>query len=466
MVFGLTAVDTRQLWQTALSELQIQMLPQDFRMFRNTNLVSIDGPTCTIGVENPFSVSWLNSKCRTPVARTLRGLLGRTVDVTFDAVRREPEAGPPPPLTLEPSPPEGHRGRKRRPADPPQLTVTARARYTFDTFVVGENCKLAHAASTAVAERPGDAYNPLFIYGGVGLGKTHLLHAIGHAVQRRGDGVIYASCEAFTNDFTESLRRNRMEDFRAKYRQADVLLLDDVQFLAGKEGTQQEFFHTFNALHEDGRQIVLTSDRAPSAVPTLEERLRSRFAGGLMADIQPPDVETRAAILRAKAASCAERRGSAMVTADALDLIAERVDTNIRELEGALNRVMAYADSVGAPVTVEMAASVLRDLRGPTARPSPALVIDAVCRAAGVSVEEVTGKQRDRRVTLPRQIAMFLLRERTDLSLIQVGALLGGRDHSTVLHSCEKIAAEIEADDLRRREVQALRQAIAKTCGG
>lgn len=462
---AVTALDARQLWQNVLGELQIQMRPEDFRIwFRNTSLLSYDGARCIVGVENPFNVEWLSAKCQSLVGRTLHALVGTPVEVQFVVGHPEPVAAAAPPLTLASPPVQGNRpvrgGRSRLGGDQsPTLP-----RYTFETFIVGNNSRLAHAASIAVAERPGRVHNPLFIYGGVGLGKTHLLHAIGHSAVNPDLGVVYVSSETFTNEFIEAIKRGRMEEFRAKYRQTDILLIDDIQFIAGKEETQQEFFHTFNAVYEAGGQIVLTSDRHPRAITTLEDRLRSRFVWGLMTDIQPPDLETRAAILRAKAAEAARNGVSVAVPTEVLDLIAAKIPSNIRELEGALNRVLAYAELVRSPVTLEVARVALQEIVGSVDRRSttPSSVIDAVCCSTGVSRDELEGKHRDRRVLLPRQIAMYLLREETNLSLAEVGALFGGRDHTTVLHSCEKIAAELERDDARRAAVRTIRELIAQ----
>ncbi|MPZ15264.1 MAG: chromosomal replication initiator protein DnaA [Chloroflexi bacterium] len=457
------AVNTRQLWQSTLSELQIQMRPEDFRTwFRNTDLLSFDGGRCVVGVENPFSLDWLSIKCAGLVSRTLEALVGKPVDVQFVVGRSEQTPPETTPLTLSPPsgrPPRRASGRRARLADDlPALSP----RYTFDAFVVGYNNRLAHAACVAVAERPGQAHNPLFIYGGVGLGKTHLLHAIAHSVVARGLEVVYVSSETFTNEFIESISRGRMEEFRAKYRGTQVLLIDDIQFLAGKEQTQEEFFHTFNAIHEASGQIVMTSDRHPKAITTLEDRLRSRFVWGLMTDVQPPDLETRTAILRAKIASAARRGEGVSVPSDVVDYIAAKVPNNIRELEGALNRVLAYADLVRLPVTLDLAATALQELLQPAQHrtASPEGIVKAVCRATGVPRHDLEGKQRDRRVVVPRQIAMHLLREETDLSLSEIGALFGGRDHSTVLHSCEKISADVERNDRVRSIVRGVRELL------
>jgi len=455
--------DTRQLWQDTLGELQLQMRPEDFRTwFRNTHLLAYDGDRCIVGTENPFNVDWLSSKCTSLVSRTLQTIVGSPVNVEFVVGRPEPSSPAPPPLRLSPPPRRAGRGaRRQQPVEPEGPAISPR--YTFDTFVVGSNNGLAHAACVAVAERPGQVHNPLFIYGGVGLGKTHLLHAIGHRALMRGDEVVYVSSETFMNEFIDSIKQGRMEDFRAKYRRCRLLLIDDIQFLAGKEQTQEEFFHTFNAVYQANGQIVISSDRHPRAITTLEDRLRSRFVWGLMTDIQAPDLETRTAILRRKMAESSQAGGQAAVPNDVLDFIAQKVPSNIRELEGALNRVRAYAELAKSPVTVEIAALALHELIESSGKRAvaPDAVIRAVCRAMNVPRQDLGSKARDRRVLVPRQIAMYLLREETDLSLSEVGALFGGRDHSTVLHSCEKVATELEANPRLRASVGSVREALA-----
>jgi chromosomal replication initiator protein len=329
------------------------------------------------------------------------------------------------------------------------------ARYSFERFVVGSANRLAHAASQAVADAPGQAYNPLFLYGGVGLGKTHLLHAIGHEVVKRGLSVVYVSSETFTNDLIEAIREHRTDEFRARYRRASILMIDDIQFIASKERTQEEFFHTFNAIHEGGGQIILTSDRTPKAIPTLEDRLRSRFEMGLIADIQAPDLETRIAILRSKV------NGRVEIPGDVLDLIAQKVHSNIRELEGSLNRITAYAMLHGRPVSVELAAEALADLVKPAPiTREPPMILDAVAKHFGVTLDELRGKARHKEIVAPRHLAMFLLREDARLSYPQIGALLGGRDHSSVLHACEKIGLDVERNGRSISDARAIRELL------
>jgi chromosomal replication initiator protein len=332
-------------------------------------------------------------------------------------------------------------------------------RYTFANFIVGSANRLGHAASLSVAERPGHAYNPLFLYGGVGLGKTHLMHAIGNQVMARfpRKRVVYATSEKFTNEFITSIQQGKIDEFRGRYRRIDLLLIDDIQFIADKERTQEEFFHTFNAIHEDGKQIVLSSDRPPKAILTLEERLRSRFEWGLIADLTAPDLETRIAILRAKA-----EEGAVPITSDVVEFIARKVVSNVRELEGALNRIVAFASMGATPISIELAQAVLSNvLYNPKKRQvTPERIAKAVSDYYSVPMEALQGQKRDKAIVVPRQIAMFLMREETDVSLLRIGAELGNRDHSTVLHACDKISREIANNDELRREIAAVRELI------
>lgn len=328
--------------------------------------------------------------------------------------------------------------------------------YTFSEFVVGGNNRLAHASALAAVDKPGEAYNPLVLYGGVGVGKTHLLQAIGHEVIDRSDKVVlYKTSEAFTNELIAAIRDGATGAFRERYRQVDYLLLDDIQFIAGKEATQEEFFHTFNALHQAGKQIVVTSDRPPSELRTLEDRLRSRFAWGLTVDMQPPDLETRAAILRSKA-EMAHRRLPETV----LDALAHRVRGNVRELEGALNRVVAVADMMGTEPGMDVVRQVLGDPEGPDGTCHPADVLQAVAAYYRVKPSDLAGQQRERTITYARQMAMYLLREEVKLSLVEVGNHVGGRNHSTVIYGCERIAKEVSRKGRVKQDVQAIKQLI------
>jgi chromosomal replication initiator protein len=332
-------------------------------------------------------------------------------------------------------------------------------RYTFDAFIVGNSNRLAHAASLAVAEAPGESYNPLFLYGGVGLGKTHLLHAIGHQGVQTGLAVLYVSSEQFTNEIINAIRYRTTEEFRAKYRSVDILLVDDIQFIAGKESTEEEFFHTFNSLHEMSKQIVICSDRPPKAIVSLEERLRSRFEWGLIADIQPPDLETRMAILRVKADLLHYR-----VPNDVIAYIAGRVQTNIRELEGCLNRLMAYQQLHRTDLTIDVARAAMTSLGNDSRESNLNIrqIAQAVAEYYHISLGDMCGKQRDKHIVMPRQVAMYLMRQETQVSLFEIGQLFGGRDHSTVLHACEKIDQAVNINPMLRREIVAIREQLLR----
>lgn len=331
-------------------------------------------------------------------------------------------------------------------------------KYTFDTFVIGDKNRLAHAASIAVSERPAQHYNPLFLYGGPGLGKTHLLHAIGqHAIEVNPvSRIVYITSETFVREFVNSLQFNRMDDFRNKYRTVDILLIDDIQFISGKEGTQEEFFHTFNTLHSEHKQIVITSDRAPREIPDLEDRLRSRFSGGLLIDIKPPEFETRVAILRKKA-----KAEGIEIPEDAMHYIASKVETNVRELEGAFIRVIAFSSLKNRDIDSSLAEQALMDLTTQEKRPLTALDVQKViCMHYRIKLDDLKGKSRQRDLSHPRQVAMYLTRELTALSLPKIGKEFGGRDHSTVIHACDKISKDIDRDRHLEQTIRQLREAI------
>jgi chromosomal replication initiator protein len=419
---------------------------------REAELVAYEDGAFVIGANNAYARDWLEGRLKSTITRLLTGMMNRSVEVRFvvwqptQPTEKLAEFSPEP-ETAEPAV-EVH-------LHPDAANFTLNPRYTFETFVVGNSNRLAHAASLAVAENPSRAYNPLFLYGRVGLGKTHLLRSIGNAAVQQGLQVLYVSSEEFTNDLIHAIRTHSTQAFRDKYRNTDVLLVDDIQFIAGKESTQEEFFHTFNTLHGQNKQIVITSDRSPKGLVTLEERLRSRFEWGLIADIQAPDFETRLAILR----SNAERLGKAVDPA-VLETIARRMQSNIRELEGALNRIIAYAYLRGLPLTPDLVDSALADLVAEPKSLEPDQLVEAVGKAFGISRDRLLSRDRSAEVALARQVAMFLLREEARLSLPVIGELLGGRDHTTVMHGCHKIGELLERDDHLRRQVSSLREQL------
>jgi len=458
-------MDAKQVWRAALGELQVSLSPANYETWlRETQLIDVDDQRFRIAVPNGFAKDWLETRYRSLISQTLARIVGYSVQVEFhigatSTIQDDATvASDPAPM----APPASVRQQVR--VEPTRVGGEGGAtfinpRYTFGNFIVGSANRLAHAASLSVAERPGHAYNPLFLYGGVGLGKTHLMHAIGNQVVARfpRKRVVYATSEKFTNEFITSIQQGRIDEFRARYRRIDLLLIDDIQFIADKERTQEEFFHTFNAIHEDGKQIVLSSDRPPKAILTLEERLRSRFEWGLIADLTAPDLETRIAILRAKA-----EEGSVAITSDVIEFIARKVVSNIRELEGALNRIVAFASMGATSISIELAQAVLSNvLYNPKKRQvTPERIARAVSDYYSVPMDVLQGQKRDKAIVMPRQIAMFLMRAETDVSLLRIGAELGGRDHSTVLHACDKITREVANNDDLRREIAAVRELI------
>jgi len=431
-----------QVWQEALTRIESQLSKPSFEAFlKAMRPVALDQDVFVFSVPSLFAKEWLEGRYRGLIEETLREVLTRGVDVRFIVTESEPSEPTPAPAARTPT---GSRDTPAlRTAPPDALALTGK--YTFDTFVVGSGNRFAHAAAHAVAEAPARAYNPLFIYGGVGLGKTHLLQAIGHHVlmHKQIPRVTYVSSERFTNELINAIRDDKMVEFRNKYRNVDVLLIDDIQFLAGKERTQEEFFHTFNTLHESSRQLIISSDRPPREIPTFEDRLRSRFEWGLIADIQPPDYETRIAILRKKA------EVDAIVLPDEVaQYIAQRISSNIRELEGALSRLRAYAAMARTPISVDLATEVLKELL-PQARIRPvtiALIQRSVAEFFGIRTEEMKAKRRTKGVAFPRQVAMYLSRELTDASLPRIGEEFGGRDHTTVMHACERVKNALVQD--------------------
>ena len=458
-------MDAKQVWRAALGELQVSLSPANYETWlRDTLLVDVDEQRFRIAVPNGFAKDWLETRYRSLISQTLARIVGYSVQVEFIVGAAAGPADQTDGSTTQGAAPLTAPATSHVRVEPTRIggeggATFINARYTFSNFIVGSANRLAHAASLSVAERPGHAYNPLFLYGGVGLGKTHLMHAIGNQVIARfpRKRVVYATSEKFTNEFITSIQQGKIDEFRARYRRIDLLLIDDIQFIADKERTQEEFFHTFNAIHEDGKQIVLSSDRPPKAILTLEERLRSRFEWGLIADLTAPDLETRIAILRAKA-----EEGGVPIGSDVIEFIARKVVSNIRELEGALNRIVAFANMGATTISIDLAQAVLSNvLYNPKKRQvTPERIARVVSDYYSVPMDALQGQKRDKAIVMPRQIAMFLMREETDVSLLRIGAELGGRDHSTVLHACDKINREVAVNDELRREIAAVRELI------
>lgn len=445
MIVAQNELNAHQVWKAVLGELQMQMPRATFDTWvKNTSVVSYEDGAFVIGVPNTYAVEWLENRLLGTIKRSVTTIMRRSVNLRF-VVKPSIIVDSEPAMPLHTQTIQDDEDERRAPLSP---STVLNPKYTFGTFIVGNSNRLAHAAALAVANNPAHAYNPLVIYGGVGLGKTHLLHAIGHLPQLAGKQVMYVSSEKFTNDLINSIRTQSTDEFRRTYRSIDVLLVDDIQFIAGKESTQEEFFHTFNSLQAANKQIVLTSDRPPKSIQLLEERLRSRFEGGMIADIQPPDLETRIAIMRSKAESL-----SIQVPPEVLTHIAQHVQSNIRELEGALTRVVGRAELLNQPLTMDLAVSALEDVLMYKGAHTVDDVVVAVAKFYHLDAEQLRGRDRSKEVAYARQIAMYLAREETEASLPQIGAALGGRDHTTVMYGYEKIASQIEGDEQMRREV-------------
>ena len=450
----MTTLDS--VWKTTLDELELQMNRATFNTWlKDTQLLAVSGQFYTVGVRTSYAKEWLESRLRDTVVSTLASVVGHTPTVQFIVVSLDTAQ---PDVYASDGGEEvyqGPIGRKQSTTTPSPSHPNLNPRYTFSTFVVGANNRLAHAAALSVAERPGQTYNPLFIYGGVGLGKTHLLHAIGHRSIDQGLSVLYISSETFTNDLIQAIRNQTTAQFREKYRTPDLLLIDDIQFIANKESTQEELFHTFNDLHSRGKQVVLSSDRPPRAMVTLEERLKSRFEWGLMADIQLPDQETRMAILQNKAEELRVH-----VPREVMQTIAHHVRNNIRELEGALNKVVAYARLYGQPISGDTVNQALSEVLRQPDKVTIDQVLQTVSRYYNVPIDRLKSAERSRSVAYPRQIAMYLCRTETDGSFPMIGSLLGDRDHTTVMHGFEKIAERIDRDANLRREILEIKAAM------
>jgi len=451
--------DLTSLWEKTLNIIKGEMSEVSFNTWiKSCNPISISSDTITLSVPNSFTQDILEKRYKDLVINSIEAACSKSYKIKFilesdvlEAEEKEKEK----------------EENKRKGTTTSSVTVndemssTLNPKYTFNSFVVGNSNRFAHAASLAVAEAPAKAYNPLFIYGGVGLGKTHLMHAIGHYILQSNPNakVVYVSSEKFTNELINAIRDDRNEEFRNKYRNVDILLIDDIQFIAGKERTQEEFFHTFNALHDANKQIILSSDRPPKEIPTLEDRLRSRFEWGLIADIQPPDFETRMAILKKKA-----EVEKLSVANEVMVYIATKIKSNIRELEGALIRIVAYSSLTNRPITVDLASEALKDIISSKQNQSITidLIQDVVATYFNIRVEELKSQRRTRNIAHPRQIAMYLCRKLTDMSLPKIGEEFGGRDHSTVIHAYEKISDNLTKDESLQHTINDLTKKLTQ----
>ncbi|HNR04380.1 MAG TPA: chromosomal replication initiator protein DnaA [Bacillota bacterium] len=435
-----------EIWEKTLSVIKVELTEVSFNTWlKAIQPVSIKENLITFSVPDDFTKGILEARYSKLIKNALKQVTSEYYDIRLIIPTEENFTS----IMTE---------RSEINQSEESVNSSLNPKYTFETFVIGNSNRLAHAASVAVAESPAKAYNPLFIYGGVGLGKTHLMHAIGHYIlkQNMRSKVVYISSETFTNELINSIRDDRNNEFRSKYRNVDVLLIDDIQFIAGKESTQEEFFHTFNSLYEANKQIIISSDRPPKEIRTLEERLRSRFEQGLIADIQPPDLETRIAILRKKAKS-----ENLSISDDVMLLIAKKIHSNIRELEGALIRVVAYSSLTNGEINEELANEALKDIlsNSKPKKVTPSAIKDVVGNYYNIKIEDFNAKKRNKSVVLPRQIAMFLCRELTDLSLPRIGEEFG-RDHTTIMHAYEKISSDIKIDTQLKSVLEELKSKI------
>lgn len=442
-------ISDEKLWQVVLGEMEVVLPKMQFSTwFRGTSFTK-EGDTGIVFVSNSFSKSWLESHHRQDIILAIQKIDPQVKEIDFKIKRQteaervsiaipakkveQVDAGDPLPKGFNPS-------------------------YTFENFIVGNNSALAYAVAQEAAAHPGTKHNPLFIYGGVGLGKTHLAQAVGHEIMRNSKDkkMVYVSCETFTNDFIAAIAGKKMNEFKKTYRDADMLIVDDIQFLSAKEGSQEEFFHTYNALHQNSRQIILTADKIPQAIPALEPRLASRFGAGIVVDLQPPNLETRIAILQEK---CKEKR--VVFPESVLEFIAKNISSNIRELEGALNRLATFCEFRGVSPSVAVASEALGDFVASSSRSiDTTRIISCVCKYFSIDKNDLVGKARKQELVLPRQIAIFLIREQTNKSLPEIGKIFGGKDHTTILHSQKKIENSLLHDSSLKSDVEKIRQNI------
>ncbi len=465
-------MDHQTTWQSALGELELTLSKANFTTwFKDTFISSLENGKAVIAVPNTFTKAWFEKKYHEAIVKALRSATNHGVrEVTYrvevknttvlpiEHIAQEAMAEYVPNMVEQ----AAIGNEVSVPADTHQTDIGLNPRYLFQQFIVGKSNELAHAASMAVAAKPGQVYNPLFLYGGVGMGKTHLLQAIGHHILTTQPQlkVVYVTCERFTNEFIQAVRSGRVGEFKNQYRTADALLIDDIQFLTGKEQTQEEFFHTFNTLHQNNKQIIIASDRPPRDIQTLESRLQSRFEWGMMADISKPDFETRVAILQAKS-----REKQYALSTDLHHLIAGAIQSNVRELEGALNKIIAYHQFKNLLPSTESVQTLLQSF-GPTIAKrtvTPRSLIEIVTAYYDIRLDDILGKSREQRFALPRQIAMYLLREETKCSYPSIGHHIGGRDHTTAMHACDKIGGLVKCDDQLKRDLGVIRERLYST---
>lgn len=464
-------MDFAETWQAALGELELTLSKANFTTwFKNTFISSIADGKVVVCVPNTFTKAWLEKKYHEAVTKALRNVAGNGIrEVHYKVEVRNTTPIPSfsadaPTISNEVTDAIPSYTTQDVAGMPSGMDSGLNPRYIFENFVVGKTNELAHAAAMAVAAKPGDTYNPLFVYGGSGLGKTHLLHAVGQHVMSINPNakVLYVTCERFTNDFIHAVRSGRGKEFKDTYRTVDILLVDDIQFITGKEGTQEEFFHTFNALHQANKQIMITSDRPPKEIQALESRLLSRFEWGMMADVSSPDFETRVAILETKV-----REKRVVLGSEILRTIAGTIQSNVRELEGALNKLLAYHQFKNTTPTLESVQILLQSFTPnvPKRTITPRRLLDIVIGYYEISHEELLGKSREQRLAFPRQVAMYLLRHEAKCSFPAIGDHIGGRDHTTAMHACTKIADLLQSDEQLKRDLSLLREKLYSASG-
>jgi len=446
-------MNNEQIWQAVLGEIELNLSRANFTTwFKNTFISSYEEEKVIICVPNTFTKVWLEKKYHKEIVLAIENVINKKIKEIFYKVEAKKNA---PVIEIQK---KVNNNEEKNYLEPPMVNrFGLNARYTFDNFVVGKGNELAHAACRAVAANPGSAYNPLFIYGGVGLGKTHLLQGIGHELSKKTDKILYVSSEKFTNDYIMAVRNGQAKEFKDHYRNIDLLLIDDIQFMGGKDGTQEEFFHTFNELHQGNKQIVITSDRPPKSIPALEKRLLSRFEWGMIADISQPDVETRVAILESK---CRDK--NYLLERGALEYIANNIQNNIRELEGALNRIIVFHEFNNSQPTLDSIKNILSDIISSCQKKpaTPKLIIETVSKFYDINIKDIISQNRKKELVKPRQIIMYLLREEVNASYPSIGHELGGRDHTTAIHAYNKISKEVKKNDRIKQEIDSIKQSL------
>jgi len=453
-------MNTNEVWQATLGELELSLSKANFKTwFKNTFVAAVENEKAIVCVPNTFSKAWLEKKYNHAILQSLRNVTGEPIKEVIYKVEVRPQNEVIEEIKTQVQEKPVEPEKPKLPQRDQWCEIGLNPRYTFTNFVVGKGNELANAAAQAVGAKPGEVYNPLFIYGGAGLGKTHLLQAIGHEVLARSPQikVLYVTCERFTNEFIHSVRTGKAKDFKDIYRNVDLLLIDDIQFITGKEGTQEEFFHTFNTLHQYNKQIVISSDRPPKAIPSLEHRLLTRFEWGMMADVSSPDFETRVAILESK---CKDKEYE--LEREFLEHVANIIQSNIRELEGALNKIIAYHQFKSMTPSMESIEGVLESFSPIHKRKSitPRQLIEVVTTYFDIKINDVLGKSREKRLAFPRQIIMFLLREEMKTSYPAIGEELGGRDHTTAMHAYEKINRLLKEDEQLKQDLELIREKL------